>query len=127
MTLQLSGRGISGGNEVPGDLYIRIHIKPHQVFERLENGDILYLLNLKYTELVLGTELVLPTLYGSEKLKIPAGTQVDSIFRLRGKGIPVHGQRSKGDQIIKIKLEVPTKLSDRQKWLIKELDGTTNT
>jgi molecular chaperone DnaJ len=126
MTLQLSGKGISGRNEVPGDLYIRIHIKPHQIFERLENGDILYLLNLKYTELVLGTELVLPTLYGSEKLKIPAGTQVDSIFRLRGKGIPVHGQRSKGDQIIKIKLEVPTKLSDRQKWLIKELDSTKN-
>jgi molecular chaperone DnaJ len=72
----------------------------------------------------LGTEIVLPTLYGSEKLKIPAGTQVDAIFRLRGKGIPVHGQRSKGDQIIKVKLEVPTKLNERQKWLIKELDDT---
>ena len=59
-------------------------------------------------------------------MKIPAGTQVDSIFRLRGKGISVHGQRSKGDQIIKIKLEVPTKLSDRQKWLIEELDNTKN-
>lgn len=126
MTLQLSGRGISDGNEVPGDLFIRIHIKPHQIFEKLENGDLLYPLKLKYTELVLGTEIVLPTLYGSEKLKIPAGTQVDSIFRLRGKGIPVHGQRSKGDQIIKIRLEVPTKLSDRQKWLIEELDNTKN-
>lgn len=125
MTLQLSGRGISDGYEVPGDLFIRIHIKPHQIFQRLENGDLLYHLKLKYTELVLGTEIVLPTLYGSEKLKIPAGTQVDSIFRLRGKGIPVHGQR-KGDQIIKIKLEVPTKLSDRQKWLIEELDNTKN-
>ena len=126
MTLQLSGRGISDGGEVPGDLFIRIHIKPHQIFERLENGDLLYHLKLKYAELVLGAEIVLPTLYGSEKLKIPAGTQVDSIFRLRGKGIPVHGQRSKGDQIIKITLEVPTKLSDRQKWLIKELDNTEN-
>lgn len=127
MTLQLSGRGISHGNEIPGDVFIRIHIKPHQIFERLENGDLLYILKLKYTDLVLGTELVLPTLYGNEKLKIPAGTQVDSIFRLRGKGIPVHGRRSKGDQIIKIKLEVPTKLTDRQKWLIKELDNSKNT
>ena len=53
MTLQLSGRGISDGNEIPGDLFIRIHIKPHQIFERLENGDLLYSLKLKYTELVL--------------------------------------------------------------------------
>jgi len=126
MTLQLSGRGISKDKEIPGDVFIRTHITPHQIFERLENGDILFLLKLKYTELVLGKELVVPTLYGNEKVKIPAGTQVDSVFRLRGKGIPVHGQSSKGDQIIKIKLEVPTKLSDRQKWLIKELNKPEN-
>jgi len=59
-------------------------------------------------------------------LKIHAGTQIDSIFRLRGKGIPVHGQRSKGDQIVKLKLDIPTKLTERQKWLIKELDDTKN-
>jgi molecular chaperone DnaJ len=84
-------------------------------------------LKLKYTELVLGTEIIIPTLHGGEKLKIPAGSQVDSIFNLRGKGIPVHGRRSRGDQIVKIKLDIPTKLSERQKWLIKELDDTKNT
>jgi len=126
MTLQLQGRGISYENESPGDLFIRIHIKPHQIFERLENGDILYSLKLKFTELVLGTEIVIPTLYGGEKLKIPVGTQIDSIFRLRGKGIPVHGRRSNGDQIVKLKLDIPTKLTERQKWLIKELDDTKN-
>ena len=57
MTLQLSGRGISDGNEIPGDLFIRIHIKPHQIFERLENGDLLYSLKLKYTELVLASNI----------------------------------------------------------------------
>ncbi len=126
MTLQLQGRGISYENESPGDLFIRIHIKPHQIFERLENGDILYSLKLKFTELVLGTEIVIPTLYGGEKLKIPVGTQIDSILRLRGKGIPVHGRRSNGDQIVKLKLDIPTKLTERQKWLIKELDDTKN-
>ena len=126
MTLQLHGRGISYENEIPGDLFIRIHIKPHQKFEKLENGNILYSLKLKYPELVLGTEIIIPTLYGSEKLKISAGTQIDSIFRLRGKGIPIHGRHSKGDQIVNVKLDIPTKLSERQKWLIKELDDTKN-
>ena len=127
MTLQLSGRGISYEKGAPGDLYIRIHIKPHQTFERLEDGHLLYTLKLKYTELVLGTEIIIPTLHGGEKLKIPAGSPADSIFNLRGKGIPVHGRRSRGDQIVKIKLDIPTKLSERQKWLIKELDDTKNT
>jgi molecular chaperone DnaJ len=126
MTLQLQGRGISYENEIPGDLFIRIHIKPHQKFERIENGNILYSMKLKYPELVLGIEIIIPTLYGSEKLKIPAGTQIDSIFRLRGKGIPIHGRHSKGDQIVNVKLDIPTKLSERQKWLIKELDDTKN-
>ena len=101
-------------------------LKPHQKFERLEDGNILYSLKLKYTELVLGTEIIIPTLYGSEKLKIPAGTQIDSIFRFRGKGMPIHGRHSKGDQIVNVKLDIPTKLSERQKWLIKELDDTKN-
>jgi len=126
MTLQLTGRGISYENEYPGDLFIRIHIKPHQIFQRFENGNILYSLKLKFTDLVLGTEVVIPTLYGSEKFKIPAGTQVDSIFKLRGKGIPMHNQRSKGDQIVRIKLDIPTKLTERQRWLIKELDDRKN-
>ena len=124
VTLQVSGRNISHKNEIAGNLFIRIHIKPHQTFERLENGHLLYTLKLKYTKLVLGTEVLIPTLYGSEKLKIPAGTQVDSIFRLKGKGIPLHSQRFKGDQIVKITLDVPTKLTERQKWLVKELDNT---
>jgi len=100
---------------------VTIHIKPHKIFERLEDGHILYNVDLNYTDLVIGTEVKVPTLHGDEKIKVPQGTQIDSVFRLRGKGLPHYGRRDRGDQIIKINLVIPTKLSERQKWLVKEL------
>jgi molecular chaperone DnaJ len=121
MTLQVHGAGISSQSNLPGDLLVTIHIKPHKIFERLEDGHILYNVDLNYTDLVIGTEVKVPTLHGEEKLKVPQGTQIDSVFRLRGKGLPHYGRRDRGDQIIKINLVIPTKLSERQKWLVKEL------
>lgn len=122
MTLQLRGEGEPSENGPAGDLLIRVHIRPHSLFERLEDGHLLYNLNLKFTDLALGTEVKVPTLDGQEKLKIPQGTQPNTILNIRGKGLPHYGSYGKGDQLVRISVKIPTKLNDRQKLLLKELD-----
>jgi molecular chaperone DnaJ len=122
MTLQLRGEGEPSENGPPGDLLIRVHVRPHSIFERLEDGHLLYNLNLKFTDLVLGTEVKVPTLDGQEKLKIPQGTQPNTILNIRGKGLPHYGSYGKGDQLVRINVKIPTILNDRQKLLLKELD-----
>ena len=122
MTLQLQGEGEPSENGIAGDLLIRVHVRPHPIFERLEDGHLLYNLNLKFTDLALGTEVKVPTLDGHEKLKIPQGTQPNTILNIRGKGLPQYGNYRKGDQLVRINVKIPTKLNDRQKLLLKELD-----
>jgi molecular chaperone DnaJ len=122
MTLQLQGEGEPSENGIAGDLLIRVHVRPHPIFERLEDGHLLYNLNLKFTDLALGTEVKVPTLDGHEKLKIPQGTQPNTILNIRGKGLPHYGNYRKGDQLVRINVKIPTKLNDRQKLLLKELD-----
>ncbi|MGC1932077.1 MAG: molecular chaperone DnaJ [Candidatus Nitrosopolaris sp.] len=122
VTLQMRGEGEPAETGSPGDLLIRIHVKPHQLFERLENGHLLYNLNLNFTDLALGTEVRAPTLDGAEKLKIPPGTQPNTIMKLKGKGLPHYGSYSKGDELVRINVKVPIKLNDTQKSLLKELD-----
>lgn len=122
MTLQLRGEGEPSENAPAGDLLIRVHVKPHPLFERLEDGHLLYSLNLKFTDLTLGAEVKVPTLDGQEKLKIPQGTQPNTILNIRGKGLPHYGSYGKGDQLVRINVKIPTKLNDRQKLLLKELD-----
>jgi molecular chaperone DnaJ len=122
MTLQLRGEGEPSENGPAGDLLIRVHIRPHSLFERLEDGHLLYNLNLKFTDLALGTEVKVSTLDGQEKLKIPQGTQPNTILNIRGKGLPHYGSYGKGDQLVRINVKIPTKLNDRQKLLLKELD-----
>lgn len=122
MTLQLQGEGEPSENGIAGDLLIRVHVRPHPIFERLEDGHLLYNLNLKFTDLALGTEVKVPTLDGHEKLKIPQGTQPNAILNIRGKGLPHYGNYRKGDQLVRINVKIPTILNDRQKLLLKELD-----
>jgi molecular chaperone DnaJ len=122
MAMQLRGEGEVSESGIPGDFVVRLHVKPHPQFERLEDGHLLYRLNVKYTELALGTEVRVPTLDGTEKLKISQGTQPEELLRLKGKGLPRYGAYGKGDMVIKLNVKVPTKLSDRQKSLLKELD-----
>jgi molecular chaperone DnaJ len=122
MAFQLRGEGEmprQGGD--PGDLVVRIRVKPHPQFERLEDGHLLYNLDLKFTDLALGTELKVPTLDGSEKLKIQQGTQPNSVHRMKGKGLPRYGSSGRGDLIVRINAKIPTKLSERQKALLREL------
>ena len=122
MTLQLRGEGEPTETGSPGDLLIRVHVKPHSQFVRLEDGNLLHNLDLQYTDLALGTEIRVPTLDGSEKVKIPAGTQPDTILKIKGKGLPHYGSYSKGDQLVRVNIKVPTSLNEVQKSLLKELD-----
>jgi molecular chaperone DnaJ len=121
MTLQMGGAGITDEDGLPGDLLVRLHVKPHELYERLESGNLLYSLKVTYPDLVFGAEFRLQTLYGDEKLKIPSGTQLGTLFKVKGKGLPHYSNRSKGDLLVKLNLRVPTKISERQKWLLEEL------
>ena len=122
MTLQLRGEGQPSENGPAGDLLIRIHVKPHPLFERLEDGHLIYNLDLKFTDLALGADVRIPTLDGQEKLRIPQGTQPNTILKVKGKGLPRYGAYGRGDLLAKINVTIPTRLDDRQKLLIKQLD-----
>jgi molecular chaperone DnaJ len=123
MALQMRGEGEMSESDIPGDLVVRLQVKPDPRFERLENGDLLYNLNVKFTDLALGAELRVPTVEGhDEKLKIPQGTAANTILKIKGKGLPRYGRSGRGDQLVRINVKVPSRLNDRQKSLLKELD-----
>jgi len=120
--LRLSGKGDAGKNNGPsGDLYIVLHFKEHEQFER-HADDIFSTIPIKFTTAALGGEIKIPTLQGKADLKIPHGTQSETVFRLRGKGIPHLRGFGSGDQLVKVTIEVPEKLSKKQKELLKEFD-----
>ena len=122
MTLQLRGEGQPSENGPPGDLLIRIHVQPHPLFERLEDGHILYNLTLNFTDLALGADITVPTLDSKEKLRIPQGTQPNTILKIKNKGLPRYGSYGRGDLLARINIKIPTKLDDKQKSLLKDLD-----
>lgn len=117
--LRVSGEGnASQSGGTPGDLYIFIHVKDHAYFIRDDN-DVSIEISLPFTQLVLGTEIEVPTLTGTAKLKIPEGTQTGTKFRLKSKGIPSIRGYSTGDQFVHIKAELPKKLSAKERDLMK--------
>ncbi|MCM3566561.1 molecular chaperone DnaJ [Neobacillus mesonae] len=118
--LRMAGQGEGGINGGPaGDLYIVFHIRPHEFFER--DGDDIYCeMPITFVQASLGDEIEVPTLHGKVKLKIPAGTQTGIKFRLRGKGVPNVRGYGVGDQHIQIRIITPTKLSEKQKQLLRE-------
>ena len=115
MRLRSSGNGeagILGGGY--GDLYVVLSVKEHDLFER--NGDdLFYVMPIKFTLATLGGTVQVPTLEGKAELKIPAGTPSGTSFRLRGKGMPQLRGRSRGDQIVRVEVEVPRKLTAEQR------------
>jgi molecular chaperone DnaJ len=116
--LRIRGEG-EAGTAGKGDLYVLIEVQPHQVFQRHHN-DILTQISVSLVKAVLGAEVEVPTLNGQVKMKIPAGTQSGSVFRLKGKGIAdVHG-RGIGDELVKVEVEIPRRLSAEQRRLIEE-------
>ncbi len=118
--LRLRDQGASQEGGKPGDLYVVVHIKPDKIFQRV-GDDILMELPISITQATLGTELEIPTLLSKAKLKIPAGTQPDTILRLRGQGMPRVRWRGNGDQLIRIKVDVPKKLNKHQRDLLEQL------
>jgi molecular chaperone DnaJ len=117
--LRSSGNGDSGFRGGPaGDLYVVIHIKKHEVFER-EDNDLFCEIPVAYAKATLGGELMVPTMEGKASLKVPPGTQSGTVFRLRGKGMPVLNRGIKGDLLVTIQVEVPTNLNAEQKEKLK--------
>lgn len=117
--LRISGEGEPGENDGPrGDLYIFIEIEPDDFFVR-EGTDLVCEVPISFPHAALGTTLRVPSLQGEAELKIPAGTQSGQLFRLRGRGIPdIRGYRT-GDQIVRVVVETPTRLSREQKELLQ--------
>jgi molecular chaperone DnaJ len=124
--LKLRGEGEVGpAGGVPGDLYVLIRVREHPLFERQHN-DVVCEIPISFPQAALGTEIEVPTLEGKIKMKIPPGTQSGNVFRLRGKGIPDLRGGGRGDQLVRVVVEVPRKLTARQRELLEEfarLDG----
>lgn len=122
--IRLTGEGEAGMHGAPaGDLYVQVHVKEHPIFVR--DGNNLYCdVPLSFTTAALGGEIDVPTLDGRVKLKIPAETQTDKMFRLRGKGVQSVRGGGVGDLVCKVVIETPVNLSDKQKELLRQLDDS---
>lgn len=122
--LRSVGHGDSGQQGgTSGDLYVVVHVKEHEIFER-DGADLYCEVPLPFTLAALGGELVVPTLNGKASVKVSAGTQTNTSFRLREKGIPDLQTGRKGDLLVNVQVEVPVKLSKEQEKLLQEFAGT---
>lgn len=118
--LRLRGEGeagIRGGAR--GDLYLVIHVEPHEFFERRGN-DIFLSVPISFVQACIGDEIEVPTLDGPKTLVIPPGTQPGATFRMKGLGVPDIRGFGRGDQIVEVTVSIPTKLTDRQKEILRE-------
>jgi len=119
--LRLSGKGESGKKGAPaGDLYIHINVKQHRFFQR-EGRNIILNIPVTCMEAILGTEIKVPTIDGNVKMKIPPGTQNGRVFRIRGKGVPDPRRGGRGDQMVRVFVEIPVNLNRKQKKILDEV------
>lgn len=122
--LSLHGQGDSGRAGGPaGDLNIVISVAPHPLFTR-KGYDVWCEIPVTFTQAALGSDLTVPTLDGRIVYHMPAGTQPGEAFRLRGKGIQVMGRSGRGDQYVRVQVEIPRNLTENQKELLRQFDGT---
>lgn len=118
--MRLAGQGEAGYNDGPyGDLYVVFRVEDSPIFER-EGSEIFYDQTITFVQATLGDEIEVPTVHGRVKLKIPAGTQTGTVFRLKGKGAPKLRGSGNGDQQVTVNIETPTSLKDEQKKLLRE-------
>jgi molecular chaperone DnaJ len=123
--IRLSGEGEAGVNGGPtGDLYVVVHIKPHEIFQR-DGGNLHCEMPISFSTAALGGEIEVPTLGGSAKMKIPAETQTGAVFRLKGKGVKPLRQSEHGDLMVHVVVETPVKLTEKQKELLREFEIST--
>ena len=119
--LRLRGEGdMAGDGGEPGDLYVLVHIIPHELFVR-DGDDLHYVLMLGYPQAALGAEVQVPTLEGTASVKIHPGTQAGEIIRLKGKGMPRFRGYGKGDLLIRVGIAVPEKITAQQRALLEQL------
>ncbi|MBM3243541.1 MAG: molecular chaperone DnaJ [Candidatus Omnitrophica bacterium] len=116
--LRIRGEG-EAGQSSHGDLYVIIEVAPHGLFQRHGN-DILFETSISLSQAILGGDLVVPTLSGKVDMKVPAGTQSGSLFRLKGKGIVDLHSRNLGDQLVRVNVEIPRRLNPQQRRAIEE-------
>ncbi|MBQ1793573.1 MAG: molecular chaperone DnaJ [Peptostreptococcaceae bacterium] len=118
--IKLSNQGDVGSKGGPrGDLYVAVRVMPHTLFTR-DGFDIYFEMPITFAQAALGDEVEIPTLHGNVIYNIPEGTQTGTVFRLREKGIQKMRSNSKGDQYVKVIVDTPKKLNDKQKQLLKE-------
>ena len=124
--LRVTGEGDAGPEGAPrGDLYCVIREKEHRAFQR-SGPDVLTEVPFSFAQLTLGDKVEIPTLRGKVEMTVPSGTQSGKVFRLRGQGLPRLESRGKGDQLVRVFCEIPTKLTDRQEEILREfqeIDG----
>ena len=125
--LRVRGEGEAGTKGGPrGDLYILIKLKPHKIFER-HNNDVYCKMPVSFVQAALGTEIEVPTIYNEKiKMKVPAGTQSEKVFRVTAKGFSDLRGYGKGDQYVQVHVTVPTGLSAAQKKILLEFAKATN-
>jgi molecular chaperone DnaJ len=119
--IRYGGEGDAGKWGGPaGDLYVALEVRPHKFFER-DGDDLHCVMPISFPQASLGTELEIETLHGPETLKVPEGTQSGKEFRLRGKGVPHLNAHGRGDLIIEVRVQTPSKLTKQQKELMRQL------
>jgi len=118
--LKLNGEGEAGlQGGPPGDLYVVLSVEEHPLFER-DGQDVICEVPISFVQATLGCSIEVPTLEGRVNLKVPAGTQTGKVFKLSGKGIVSLQGYGRGDQLVVLKVEVPSKVSTRQRELLEE-------
>ena len=124
--LRVQGEGESGTQGgAPGDLYVVIHIAEHEQFER-QGSNLYSSIPITFAQAALGADLSVNTLDGEEKLSIPMGTQTGTVFRMKGKGMPVLGGRGRGDMFVAASVVTPTSLTREQRKLLEQLEAVEN-
>ena len=124
--IRVTGEGEPGGGGGPrGDLYCYVKIERHVFLER-DGNNLVAVVPISFTQAALSATIDVPTLNGAEGLKIPAGTQYGSAFRIKGKGLPSLRTGRTGDQLVQIVVETPRRLNDEQEELLREFAKTEN-
>ena len=119
----IPGEGESIPDGVNGDLIVRIRVQPHPKFKR-DESDIFYDANVSMVEATLGKTIEVPTLEKTEKIKIESGSQPNTIIKLKGKGLPNQNSRVRGDQYVRVVINIPKKLDKHQKNLLEDFEKT---
>ena len=124
--INIRGQGNKGMNGGPaGDLRVGVNVRNHPYFTR-DGFNVWYEINISYAQAALGSEVIVPTIDGDVKYTIPSGTQPGTVFKLRDRGIPVLNGRGRGDQLVRVNVEVPKRLTEHQKELLRAFENDLN-